>query len=335
MSKDICIIGVYFGKFNNYFNLWLDSAARNVSIDFLIITDQKIEEKADNIKIVNMSFKELQKLIESKLNMRVNLKRAYKLCDFKPAYGYIFSDFIEGYNYWGHCDFDLIWGELRSFFEQYKYDQYDRFLDRGHLTLYRNIEKINSLFKTKVNGELGYRTIFNNGHNYLFDESNLLEKICVQENVKVFKLRLAADIDFVHKRLRHAFGNTELTQNYDHQVFYYENGHIYMSYQDVDRISRKEYMYIHLQKRNGLKLNTTDSNSYYITSYGFYDKNDVAVTRSIIDKYNPYHGEDVERKEREVYDSSMWKLKLKSKIARKPIGKIVVQVYNSVKYKFK
>lgn len=334
MSNDICIIGIYFGKFENYFDLWIDSTVKNTSIDFLIVTDQNIEFRSDNIKILNVSFSGFKKLIESKLNMKVNLKKPYKLCDFRPAYGYILSDYIEKYKYWGHCDFDLIWGDLRSFFEQYRYDQYDCFLDRGHLRLYRNTEKINLLFKVKVDGEPGYRTIFRNAHNYLFDEGKILEKICLQENVKVFKKRLAADIDVVHKRFRHAFGNTDLTENYDYQVFYYDYGHIYMSYIENDRVGTKEYMYIHLQKRKKMDLNITQYHSFYITNKGFYDKKDMEITRKIIDKYNPFPGGFAEEKEQELYNKLLWKSKLKREIAKNPIGKVLVNAFDFVKYKF-
>lgn len=334
MNNDICIIGIYFGKFEDYFNLWIDSASRNTSVDFLIVTDQNIELKFNNIKILNISFVEFKKLIESRLNMKVNLKKPYKLCDFRPAYGYILSDHIEKYKYWGHCDFDLIWGDLRSYFEQYRYNQYERFLDRGHLTLYRNTEKINLLFKVKVNGEPGYETIFRNAHNYLFDEGRILEKICLQENIKVFKKRLAADIDVVHKRFRHAFGNTELTVNYDYQVFYYDNGHIYMSYIEGDHIGTKEYMYIHLQKRKNLNLNITQSQSYYITNQGFYDKKDAKITRHIVEKYNPYPGGCAEKDEQKIHNRSLWRSKLKGEVAKNPLGNILVRVFNFVKYKF-
>ena len=30
----VCIIGIYFGQFPNYFDLWLKSASYNYSIDF-------------------------------------------------------------------------------------------------------------------------------------------------------------------------------------------------------------------------------------------------------------------------------------------------------------
>ena len=39
--NSICVIGVWFGAFKNYFNLWLKSAGFNHKIDFLVFTDTK------------------------------------------------------------------------------------------------------------------------------------------------------------------------------------------------------------------------------------------------------------------------------------------------------
>ena len=46
--------------------------------------------------------------------MQVTLDRPYKLCDFKPAYGFIFGEYLKEYDYWGHCDIDIVWGDLRG-----------------------------------------------------------------------------------------------------------------------------------------------------------------------------------------------------------------------------
>ena len=35
----VCVIGVYFGKLPEYFNLWLKSCEYNKDIDFLIVSD--------------------------------------------------------------------------------------------------------------------------------------------------------------------------------------------------------------------------------------------------------------------------------------------------------
>lgn len=61
--KSLCLVYPWFGKFNSYFDLWLLSAERNDTIDFLIYTDK------DNIDYINRKFhlKPNIKLFESSL----------------------------------------------------------------------------------------------------------------------------------------------------------------------------------------------------------------------------------------------------------------------------
>ena len=33
------------------------------------------------------------------------------MCDYKVAYGEMFQDYIKEYDFWGHCDMDMIFGE--------------------------------------------------------------------------------------------------------------------------------------------------------------------------------------------------------------------------------
>ena len=47
----IAIIGVYFGKFPEYFDLWLESCKKNAKIDFFVFTDQEIVNKPKNVKV--------------------------------------------------------------------------------------------------------------------------------------------------------------------------------------------------------------------------------------------------------------------------------------------
>ena len=98
----ICIIGIYFGKFPSYFNLWLTSCAYNNSIDFLVITDQYIDNLPANVKVINMSFYDFRNLVQSKFDFKISLERPYKICDFKPAFGIICDNFLHGYDFWGH-----------------------------------------------------------------------------------------------------------------------------------------------------------------------------------------------------------------------------------------
>ena len=144
---------------------------------------------------------------------------------------------------------------------------------------------------------------------------------------------LAADIDTTYNRFRHAFGNTELTRNYTYQVFFYNNGHVYMTFLENGKACTKEYIYIHLQKRKNLKVDLTQTLSYYITNMGFYDKKENNITQSIIEKYNPYPGEMIERNEQEAKYRLLRKLRLKGIIESTAIGKGLVIMYNFIKYR--
>ena len=54
----------YFGKFNEYFNLWLDSCEYNEDINWLIVTDNIIDNKPDNVKVINQTFDEFVQFIQ-------------------------------------------------------------------------------------------------------------------------------------------------------------------------------------------------------------------------------------------------------------------------------
>lgn len=66
MTSIIFIIP-YFGRFNNYFRYWWESAKNNPTVDFLICTDQEVEE-VPNIKVKRTTFQELSTKFMTKLN---------------------------------------------------------------------------------------------------------------------------------------------------------------------------------------------------------------------------------------------------------------------------
>lgn len=62
-----------------------------------------------------MTFDELKEKIQSKFGFGIKITEPHKLCDYKPAYGYIFEDYLKEADYWGHCDIDTILGNLDKF----------------------------------------------------------------------------------------------------------------------------------------------------------------------------------------------------------------------------
>lgn len=128
----ICLISVWMGKFPEYFSAWLKSVENNQEIDFLLITDQNINFKISNLKIKRLTLNEVKNKIENSLKMKIELSNSYKLCDYKPVYGKVFSRWLEGYNYWGYCDVDVIFGRLYYFLKDIL-NKYDRIFYSGHL----------------------------------------------------------------------------------------------------------------------------------------------------------------------------------------------------------
>ena len=117
MRKQILIICIYIGELPWYFKFFLKSCSFNKDIDFLILCDQDMTSKgiSNNIKIKRYDLQDFKKDVHRSLNINTPIQNGYKLCDFKPAYGYIFSRYIEGYDFWGYCDIDVIFGNIRAF----------------------------------------------------------------------------------------------------------------------------------------------------------------------------------------------------------------------------
>lgn len=106
----------YFGKWPEYFALYLSSCSHNLWLDVLFITDCPVPEKYPaNVRFIKSNLAQISKLIVQKLGIPgYELPAAYKLCDFKPTYGALFEDHIAGYAYWAYGDIDLIYGNLAA-----------------------------------------------------------------------------------------------------------------------------------------------------------------------------------------------------------------------------
>lgn len=144
--KSIVIIIPFFGTLSNTFKFWYQSALNNPTINFLLFTDCCISN-AKNIKVIECSFNKFIHDIQSKFDFKINISAPYKLCDFKPAYGDIFQEYIRNYDFWGFGDVDLVYGDIRYFITEDKLNTYDIISGWGHLTLYRNNQYCNNFYK--------------------------------------------------------------------------------------------------------------------------------------------------------------------------------------------
>lgn len=174
-NKNIALIACYIGKLPWYFDYFVHSCAHNPTVDFYVVTDDGAYSKPlpANVRLIIKTLEDISLLASQRLGFPVNIKYGYKLCDFKPAYGLIFSDLLESYDFWGHCDIDIIFGNIREFITNELLDDYDLVSVRpdwltGCFLLYKNEARINSLFTHSKD----YRKVFENDRHYCFDETN-------------------------------------------------------------------------------------------------------------------------------------------------------------------
>lgn len=296
----ITIILPYFGKFNNYFELWMESCSNNKEINWLIFTDAEIpQDRPRNIRFVKMTLRELKRHFEKKLNMKINLERPYKLCDYKPYYGYLFSEYLEEADFWGYCDCDLIFGDLTKLINEEILQRYDKILRTGHLSLIRNEKKINELFLKYDT----YKVVLKSPVVYGYDESiggyHLGFAGELLENGYKFldDSRDIADIDFRHYPF-YVVSNKQIPC-----VFVYDKGHIYKITNNQGELYKKEVLYLHLQKRSVENNIGTIRDKYLICpneirSYDEKDLNSKSFWRKISEERKNYY--DIKKEKREL-----------------------------------
>jgi hypothetical protein len=294
LSKIIFIVP-YYGEIPPYFEMWLKSAACNRSVDFLLITDTELPMRLPNNVIhLQWSWSRLEAQVQSCFDFPISLKVPYKLCDFKPALGFVFRDYIQGYDFWGNCDMDLVFGDIRKFVTEEILNAIDIFGYLGHFILYRNTESVRQIFKKK--GALyNYKTVFSSNEHYAFDEITGLKCIVEQNQIPhYYNDSIIADAFEVYRQMK-----IDRLKNYKYQVFYWENGKVFRSYLDNDTVYSEEYLYIHFQKKKPvLETDQRKSASFYIFSDRFENKSCGVPSAETIREKADWGGEQRERMER-------------------------------------
>lgn len=283
----VAIIGVYFGKFPTCFSLWLHSCKHNPDIQFYIFTDAAKEEYdvPDNVHWQHYTLQEMRQKADQVLGFATGLTTPYKCCDFKVLYGLLFEEYLKEYDYWGCCDFDLIWGDLKHYMTTWNIAEYERFLPLGHLSLYRNTPENNQRFKLSGSRLGDYRQVYSIQKNVGFDEDNGLNAIYEKHGLRFFTRRVFADISNSYSRFRCARKDL----NYKNQVFFWRSGKTYRAYWLKGEIHEEEFMYVHFQKRGNLRVDAgcMDACGFFITNTGFYPMTRPCVTLDDIHTYNP------------------------------------------------
>ena len=173
MSPSIRLITVWSGTLPTYLPLFFGTAAHNPTIEFLFVADSPQPYSLPaNVRWIQRSMADSLSTMGDRLGCDLSNVTPFKLCDLKPAFGVALADLLDGCDFWGHVDCDLILGDLRAFATDQRLAGYDvlsfkgRGFVHGPLTLWRNREDINRLYQ-----RADWRQVFETEDYLGFDET--------------------------------------------------------------------------------------------------------------------------------------------------------------------
>lgn len=70
----------------------------------------------------------------------------------------------------GHCDIDLLWGDIRKFLTDDILERYEKIGNQGHSTLYKNTKEVNARYRHIPKKAPGYIESFSTKTPRAFDE---------------------------------------------------------------------------------------------------------------------------------------------------------------------
>lgn len=260
-QKSILLILPYFGKWPVWFEAHLKSIAYNETINWLIVTDCEIPQHyPSNIRFVATTLQELNVEVNRVVEANVPLTPR-KLCDIRPAYGEIFKEYVAGYDFWGFCDMDVIWGNIRKFITDDILNDYDIISSRkesisGHFNLFRNSPQINLMYKQIPN----FTELLEEPKFMWIDEGKLTDFLKQSGNENKIGYRVYWKAILLNQERGH-----DSRQEYHLDKWFWKQGKL------VDTKTNQEVMYLHFinWKRFMKYCNVayTDQSKQFYTSY--------------------------------------------------------------------
>lgn len=247
----------YYGKFPNYFQLFLNSCGKNPDYDWLVFTDDDTPyDYPSNVHVFHETFADMQKRVKEHFDFPVVFNKPWKMCDLRPMFGYLFEDYLSEYRFWGHCDCDLVFGKISHFITDDMLDRFEKIFVLGHCSLYRNTYENNRRFMLPLDGEVVYRKVLSSDDAFTFDESWLpqnINRIFTVHGFPVFGVDYSGNPSekygqFRLTRFDHNL-NTFLFEPKNRAVYTWEDGVLTRSFMRFGHFMTSELMYMHLQRR--------------------------------------------------------------------------------------
>lgn len=129
----------YFGDLPEWMDRYWENAERLESQGYNFLLDTSESEFRDRVRD----------------RLGIEPPRMYNtgnVWDFRPALGLLYADELKDYDFWGHTDFDCVYGRVEEFYLDTALARYDILSDHwsyvcGPWTLYRNDPVVSEMFR--------------------------------------------------------------------------------------------------------------------------------------------------------------------------------------------
>lgn len=261
------------GRLHPMTQLWLDSCGYNSTVDFLLVTDCDVSQFdfPRNVEVLKITFESMKKKIQNIFDFEITLNSPYKLCDYKPTYGEVFEEELKKFDYWGFCDIDLIFGNIRKFLNDEILEKYDRILTHGHCSIFRNTVAVNKGYRSlDPKGCMNFRSVYSSDKLWAFDEWALhngggYAEIQKRNGIAMYNAPIIADIQIDRFSLHTVCEEIDENQKYAHnRLFHIQKGKVEDFYIVRNNLKTTEYLYVHFQQRKLDFISTIDKKDYLV-----------------------------------------------------------------------
>lgn len=189
--RTIAIIMPYFGSWPAWKDLFFNSCASNSDVDFFFYTDCGTPDSvAPNMHFHDISFVDYCAKASSAIGVSFSPLTYRKLRDLRPFYGVIHYEEIKDYDFWGFGDVDLVFGNIRKFYNDDILERFDilsAHVDRisGHFAVIRNNDHYRNLCFSMWN----WRNELQREGNSVLDESEFSYQI--HPSIRPFRILYA------------------------------------------------------------------------------------------------------------------------------------------------
>lgn len=246
------LVIAYVGRLPEWFPVFARSLEANPWLTVYVVgasPGQIAPPTPRNIVPVPMTLDEIRDRASRCFGFTPALPRPYKLCDLKPAYGDLFADLLADHDWFGWGDLDVVYGRLGDLLERELLDDdASMLLSQGSCCFCRNTAEMRTLYQAESPGILGWREAFTDPVNRIFDEPGGFHPLCDRLNIPVAMPPLRADINADLWQLRVASPFSREI-DYPEQAFTWREGRLYREFFDGGQYGRREFGFIHLQKR--------------------------------------------------------------------------------------